>query len=145
MSNKEDHSSDDFLSAQKIEKLNLEIAILRTENKWKLVAYFIPIIETLLGVAGFFLSDVTFESQRKAQQDQAVKEQRKDRVTREVDQTTRFQNQIRTDIDELFDFTRNERQSVARVSFLLEDMKIVLKSSVNQNQVVSNIFPEYIR
>lgn len=138
MSNQGDHSTEDLLSAQQLEKLILEIENLRKDSKWKPVAYFMPIIATLLGVAGFFFSVVTFESQRKI-------EQQKDRITREVDQKTRFQNQIRTDIDELFTFTRDNRQSVASVSYLLEDMKIVLGSQINQRQSVSDIFPEYRR
>jgi hypothetical protein len=72
----------------------------------------------------------------------------------EVDQRTRVQNQIRADIDEILQFTRNERQTISRVSFLLEDMKTVLESNLIQTQMGSNvsetkkvdeIYPEYKR
>ena len=135
----------DPLSAKQAEKLDLEIAILRKKNKWDVVAYFMPILATLVGVAGFFFTVVAFDSQRKAEQGRIVSEQKRDRIAREIDQQVRFQNQIRTDIDEILRSARDEKQPISRVSFLLEDMKTVLDSNVNETKKVSEVFPGYQR
>lgn|GEM_PF-2750409 len=126
-------------------KLKLEIESLKKKNRWEIIAQFLPLIATTLAVAGFFLTILQFESRRTAERTQAVVEQQKERLTREIDQTTRLQNQIRTDIDEILRFTRDEQQTVARVSFLLEDMKTVMESKVNEKDKVSDIFPQYER
>jgi hypothetical protein len=120
------------------EKLDLEIKSLRKKNRWEPVAQLMPIIATLLGIAGFFFTVVQFQSQRSD-------EQQKDRISREVEQRSRFQNQIRTDIDEILRSAHDERQTVSSVAFLLEDMKTVLKSNVNESRKVSDVYPEYER
>ena len=121
-----------------VRKLREEIKSLQKKNRWETIAQLMPIMATILGVAGLFLTVFQFESQR-------ASEQRKDRVTREVDQRAKFQNQIRTDIDEVLKFTRDEKQTVSRVAFLLEDIKTVMGSYVNESQKVADIFPGYER
>jgi hypothetical protein len=118
------------------QKLSLEIQNLRKQNRWWV--QLLPLIATVVGVAGFFFTVVQFQSQR-------TSEQRKDRLTREVDQRTKFQNQIRGDIEELLRFTRDQSQTVSRVGFLLEDVKTVMESYVNESQKVSDLFPGYKR
>lgn len=119
------------------EKLRLEIASLRKRNKW----WAQPILGVLVGVVGIYLTFVQFETQ----QDRLITEQQEARKKREVDQWNRSQDQIRKDIDEILGFPHDQSQSVARVSFLLEDIKTDLDSYVGEKQRVSDLFPKYER
>jgi hypothetical protein len=120
------------------EKLKLEIVELRKKNKWWAQPIFATGVGVIVGVLGLFLTVVQFESQRTSEQDRTIIEQQRDR-------TIRFQNQIRADIDEILRFTRDQTQTVSRVSFLLEDIKTVMQSQVNDKQKVSDLFPGYER
>ena len=115
-----------------VDKLRLELGILRHKVRWETIAHSLPILAMLLSVAGLVFAVVQFRSG-----------QENDRMTREVDQRAKFQNQIRGDIDEILRFTRDDKQTVSRVSFLIDDIKTVLQSKVNERQMVSEIFPEY--
>jgi hypothetical protein len=134
----------DPLAAAQLEKLTLEIKDLRTRNKWEFVGkfmpvigQFVPVIATILAVLGFFFTVYQYQSQRTI-------EANKDRMSREVDQTSRFQNQIRSDIDEILRSAGEQKQIVSRVKFLLDDVKTVLESRVNQRRV-ADIFCGYDR
>jgi hypothetical protein len=124
--------SADSLTRKQEEKLTLEIEDLRKRNRWS------PIVATLLGVAGFFFTVLQFQCQRSS-------ELQRDRVGKEVDQLARFQNQTRTDIDEILRSAHEEGPSAARVLFLVEDMKTVMESKVNDTQKFSAKFPNYER
>lgn len=132
-----------------IQKLDLEAQSLLKKNKWDLKAQFMPpIIAMLLGVGGLYLTLNQYKGQRRAEQDRTISEQQKDRKNGEVDQRTRLQNQIRTDIDEILRFTRDENQTVSRISYLLEDIKTVMRSTLyidEEKQTVAKAFPEYER
>jgi hypothetical protein len=132
-----------LLSKQE-EKLDLEIENLRKKNRWDK-----PIIATLLGIAGFFFTVLQFQCDRnhELEKDRVSRAdaQRKDLASKEVEQTTRLQNQLRMDIDEILRSAHDEGQTAARVLFLLEDMKTVLKSKVNETRKFSDVFREYER
>jgi hypothetical protein len=124
----------DLLTSKQMDKLNLEIEGLRKQNDLAPWPQFAPLIVAALGLAGLAFTIFQFQAGQK-----------KDRLTRELDQRTRLQNQLRNDIDQILLFTRDEKQTVSRVSFLLEDMKTVLRSQVNEKQTVSDVFPHYER
>jgi hypothetical protein len=132
-----------------IQKLDLEAQSLRKKNKWDLRAQFMsPIIAMVLGIVGLSITLNQYRGQRKAEQNRTISEQQKDRQNSAVDQRSRLQNQIRTDIDEILRFPRDEKQTVSRVSFLLEDIKTVMDSTTyvdEKKQIVSDTFPEYKR
>jgi len=132
-----------------IKKLELEAESLRKKNKWDLRAQFMsPIIAMFLGVVGLYITLNQYSDQRKTEQDRTISEQKKDRQNSEVDQRSRLQNQIRSDIDEILRFPRDERQTVSRVSFLLEDIKTVMDSTTyvdEKRQIIADTFPEYKR
>jgi len=119
-------------------KLDLEIESLKKKNRWETVAQIMPMIATLVATAGFFFTMFVFQSQR-------TDEQRKDRLGREIEQRTKLQNQIRSDVDEILRFTGEEKVTLSRVSFLLEDVKTVMESKVNETERVSDLFPAYKR
>ena len=124
--------SADSLARKQEEKLTLEIDDLRKRNRWS------PIVATLLGVVGFFFTVFQFQCQRRS-------EQQRDRVSKEVEQLARFQNQTRADFDEILRSPHEEGPSAARVLFLVEDMKAVMESKVNDTQKFTDKFPNYER
>lgn len=124
----------DLLNSKQVDKLSLEIESLRKQNKLMPWTQFAPLIVAGLGLAGLAFTIYQFQSGQK-----------KDRMTRELDQRTRLQSQIRTDIDHILSFTSDKKQTVSRVSFLLGDMKTVLESRVDERHKVSDVFPHYER
>ena len=56
-----------------------------------------------------------------------------------------MQNQIRTDIDEILRSAHDETEATARVLFLLEDIKTVMNSKVNETEIFSDKFHNYER
>jgi hypothetical protein len=130
---------EDQLLAKQADKLDLEIKNLQKRNRWDK-----PIIATLLGVVGFFFTvfqfqcnrNGEFEKDRNSRRDAQVKEL----ASREAELMTRLQNQFRMDIDEILHSAQNERQTTARFLFLLDDMKTVLQSKVNETQTFSDVF-----
>src|SRR6185503_10199667 len=99
-------------TARQRKKLELEIENLRKRNRWELWAQFLPMV---IAVVGFLVAIYQFQSQR-------GDEQQKDRKGREIERTARFQNQIRTDIDEVLRSAHDDQRAVARVAFLLDDI-----------------------
>lgn len=121
------------------EKLRLEIVNLRKRNKW----WAQPIWSVLVAVIGLFLTFVGIEIQRSTEQQRFISEQQEARKKREVDQWNRSQDQIRADIDEILRFPKDQSQSTARISLLLEDIKTILNSYMNERQRVSDLFPGF--
>lgn len=118
-----------------LRKLNLEIENLKYKNAWEnRLAIFIPLISSLLAVGGFLFGIYQF-------QQRTIAEQQKDRVTKEREQATRIQDQIRTDIDQLLQFPTNKDLSIARVVFILHDLNHLINSSVEQQQAVQENLP----
>ena len=119
-------------SKAELEKLNLEVESLRKNNKWEPILKWIRLIASIVAVLGLFFGLYKF-----------YVEQQRERITREVDQKLRFQNQMRTDIDEILRFPEDKDQTIARISFLLGDLATTLDSYVNKDQRVSDVFPTY--
>jgi hypothetical protein len=121
-----------MLAAKQKQKLDLEIKDLRKRNRWP------PIVAMLLGIAGFFFTVIQFQCQRSYQQ-------HKDQASKEVEQSARFQNQIRTDIDEVLRSAHDQGPTTARVLFLLEDMQTAMNSRYNESDSLATTFPTYQR
>jgi hypothetical protein len=131
----ETQASSPDLVAKQVEKLTLEIEVLRKQNEWwPRFVQAAPLIVAALGLGGLAFTIYQFQSGQK-----------KDRSVRELDQRSRLQNQMRTDIDQVLQFPCDRKQTVSRVSFLLRDIKTVLESQVNAKQTVVDFFPLYER
>jgi hypothetical protein len=112
-------------------KLELEVENLRKKNRWELWAQFLPMV---IAVVGFSIAIYQFQSQRGD-----------DRRGREIERTARFQNQVRADVDEILRSAHDEHRAGSRMAFLLDDIKAVLKSDVDESHTFANVFPEYER
>jgi hypothetical protein len=131
----QEQSEDDpvkTLATKQRDKLDLEIKNLEKKNKWEFVTQFIPVIATLMGVAGFFFTVFVFQAQQRA-------EQTKDRISREVEQTTRLQTQIRADCDEILRSTGKQGQRGSRIVFLLEEMKTLLGFKLDDKKMADTL------
>ena len=130
----------DLLSTAQLEKLRLEVESLRNKNQWQeRVAQFIPLITVFLAVAGFIFGIWQFQRQQSSQQEKLVSEQQKDRASQDLDRTLRIQNQIRTDTEQLLRFTNDPTQTLSRVAFLLDDLKVLAHQPVGDSQEGSQI------
>lgn len=135
---KHEHSSDPFAAAQ-LEKLKLEIEQLKNNNGWeKAITSYTPLLSVLIAVGGFLFGIYQFQKQRQIQQTQILIEQQKDRQTRERDQAIRIQNQIRSNVEQILLFTNDKQQTVAKVSFLLSDLKSYLEISAVEDLPVDS-------
>ena len=123
------------------QKLTLEIQELQIKNRWEPLTRFMPVFAAVIAGVGLFVSVVKYQKDQEAQQTQVVGEQQKDRANREAELKLRFQNQIRADFDQILQFTHDQNQTVARASFLLEDISTLLASKVDDKQTVSDVFP----
>jgi hypothetical protein len=125
------------------EKLEMELKELRWKIKW----WTQPITATALGVVlgglGLYLTFLQFESSRTAEQDRISNEQQRDRQSRVVDRQIRFQTQIRSDIDEILRFPRDQSETISRVVFLLGDVETMMQSQDSENRNVTDPFPRY--
>jgi hypothetical protein len=131
-------SINDSRSEAELLKLRLEIDGLRHKNKWEnRISVYIPLASVLLAVGGFLFGIYQFQSQQRLQQDRTILEQQKDRLAKEREQAIRIQAQIRDDVDQLLRFTTNKDMTIARASFLLNDLKRLCSYSGNEEQVDS--------
>jgi hypothetical protein len=130
----------DLLSERQVAKLNLEIESLRKKNKWESWSPLIPLFASGVTVIALVLGFLEFQSQQDQQQNKLISEQQQDR-------TTRLQNQLRSDVDEILG-PQDKSQTVSRVSFLLEDINIVMASPIkdkDKDRVFSDVFQSYKR
>src|SRR2546423_244455 len=131
----EDKPLDDPFAAAQLEKLKLEIETLKSRSNWeKWVASFTPLLTILIAVGGFIFGIYQFQRLQQNQHTQIIAEQEKDRLTRETDQSIRIQTQLRSDIEQILQFTNDKQQTVSKVSFLLEDLKGYLEISADKPQ-----------
>jgi hypothetical protein len=127
----QDASLTDSLAAAQLEKLLIEIQNLKKKNKWdNIVASYTPLISVLIAVGGFLFGIYQFQKQQRIYQNQMINEQQKDRLTEEVSQKIKIQDQIRTDIEQLLQFTTDKNQTVSKALFLLEDLRTILKTDL---------------
>jgi len=106
-------SPQDLLSSKQIEKLKLEIENLR--NKYKRIETFsplFPLVATLVTMIALVLGFWQFQRQQRYLQEKTMSEQRYER-------TTRLQNQLRVDMDEIIGFTEDKSQTFSRAEFIL--------------------------
>lgn len=123
-----------LLAAARLEKLNLEIEQLKKKRRWKkTLESYTPLISVLIAVGGGLVGIYQFQRQQQIQQDQIISEQQKDRLTREAEQASKIQNQIRSNINEILQFPSDEQQTTSKVSFLIEDLKSYLNLSSDKS------------
>jgi hypothetical protein len=130
---------DDPLTAAQLEKLKLEIENLRSKSNWErwVVAY-TPLFSILITVGGFLFGIYQFQRLQQNQQTQIIAEQEKDRLTRERDQAIRIQNQTRSDIEQILQFTSDKQQTLSKLTFLLEDLKGYLEINEDKSQIAAS-------
>lgn len=139
-------NTNEAIADGQLEKLKLEIQELKNKDNFsnKLPQY-IPLITTLIAVGGFcFTIYQFFEAQNK---ERLGKEdaQNKDRLTREQEQKLRDENQIRTNVEQLLNLDPNEKESVGRAFFLLEDLNTLVSRNPTERQKITNSLVEFIR
>jgi hypothetical protein len=131
--------------AERVEKLRRKTKRLRKRKRCKTLAMLMPIITTLVGVAGFFFTVYVFEKQRTAQEE-------KDRTSRELERRTALKNQISSETDEILRFTGDPKLTVARVAFLLANIQTTLDSPINRTPLdpaeneckkLADVLPKY--
>jgi hypothetical protein len=122
---------DNPLAAARLEKLTLEIEQLKNNNEqskkkkgWhdRFTSY-TPVLSVLIAVFGFLFGIYQYQRQQKIQQTQILTEQEKDRLSKEREQRLRIQSQIRSDVDQILEFTNDPKETVSKVLFLLRDIK----------------------
>src|SRR5436853_6575438 len=147
--NAEPFSPEQQLSGKNGRKLDLEIESLEIKNRWETRAQLMPLMTTLLAIAAFMFTVIQFQCARASEQQKErtsrETEQQKDRNIRAAEQLSRCQNQLRTDSDELIKSTQEQRQTSSGVLFLLENVTAALACKVNENQKLSDLFPDYER
>lgn len=142
---KSENLSDSHSEAE-LEKLNLEIESLRYKNKWEhRITVYIPLVSTLLAIGGLLFGIYQFQSQQRLQQDKTIAEQQKDRAAKETEQAFRIQDQIRTDVDQLLQFTSNKEITISRVIFILNDLKLLLDYSADEQHTIPKKLQEQKR
>jgi hypothetical protein len=105
------------LEAAQLEKLNLEIRALRKKSAWRdTVLQLTPALTVLVAISGFVFGIYQFHNG-----------QEKAREIEQAGQRIKIQDQIRSDLDQIVQFTTDKKQTVSRVSFLLLDLDNLLK------------------
>ncbi len=116
-----------------VDKLNEEVKILRRQNSWiGGVVNLVPMITTFVAVAGLAFS--FYQAQR------AQNKEREDRTRNETqERINRIQNQIRTDKDQLVEFISNDRISLVRAGFLIDDLKSLVAQLPDGNSETKDV------
>ena len=95
------------------QKLALEIEKLRQQNRLiERLGTFVPVLTTLVALAGLFLSLLSFQSARQTENE-----------TRARDRANRIQHQIRSDKEQILKFPSSEEFFPSGVGFLIDDVK----------------------
>ena len=143
----EPSSPEPVLMGKTERKLDLEIENLEIKNRWAVRGQLMPLAATLLAIAGFLFTVIQFQCGRASEQQKErtsrEAEQQRDRNLRAAEQLARCQNQLRLDSDELIKSVQEQRQTSSGVLFLLEDVRAALECKVNENQKLSDLFPDY--
>lgn len=111
----------DLLSFKQLEKLNFEIASL--QNKIKRIEKFsplFPLVGSLVTVIAILAGFWQFQRQQKSLQEKTLTEQLYTRANR-------LQDQLRSDVDKILSFSQDTTQTISIVSFLLDDMNLVIE------------------
>ncbi|HWN09600.1 MAG TPA: hypothetical protein VNO50_10090 [Pyrinomonadaceae bacterium] len=117
---------DNLIKEAELEKLKLEISEVRNNNKWgRGITQYLPLISVMIAIGGFLFGIYEFKKKSAEEQKQATAEQIKDRETRKADQTIRIQNQVRSDLEQLYQFTKKD-QTISQARFILADLKAYL-------------------
>jgi hypothetical protein len=97
-------------------KLALEIEKLKQQNRLiERLGTFVPVLTTLVAVAGLFLSFLSFQSARQTESE-----------TRALDRANRIQIQIRADKEEVLKFPTKEEIFPSGIGFLIDDLKTLI-------------------
>jgi hypothetical protein len=119
--NQPEPSEDDRLShsltAAQLEKLNLEIRELREKPRWlEVVLEALPMVTVLVTVLGGM---ITFSVAMYQYHDG----QKKARANEQAERRLKVQTQMRNDLDQIVAFPTDTKQTVTRISFLLDDLQ----------------------
>jgi hypothetical protein len=134
MVEKEPRDSSNALADAQLEKLKLEIENLRTKKWEDRISKFVPMVTALVAVIGLLITINQFTAQ-----------QRKDREAKVQEQNIKDETQIRSNIDQLLSLTTDKNLTIARVSFLLEDLKALIKRRPDEQQKITEILSEFIQ
>lgn len=119
--------ADEKLKAE-LEKLNLEIRLLKREKNWLWSLLRLPFITAIVAAAG--LAATVWQIERA---DLAQLEERKTRTENErQERINRIQNQIRTDKEQLTEFGNDPKISAVRAGFLINDLKSLIEQLPNE-------------
>jgi hypothetical protein len=100
------------IEAAKLEKLNLEIRDLKKRSAHReIILQLVPAITVLVTVLGLLFTIYQFHQGQQAA-----------RANEQADQRIKVQSQIRNDLDQIAQCPADKMQTVARVSFLLQDL-----------------------
>ncbi|PYS99852.1 MAG: hypothetical protein DMF63_10180 [Acidobacteria bacterium] len=130
--NSDNTSLDDSLKHAQLMKTYLEIEHLsKGHSQAEAISRYIPLISVVIAVGGFLFGIYQYQKQDELAQKRILFEQQKDRETKESDQALRIQSQMRTDIEQLVQFTKDKQETAAKVRFLLTDLKTYLELEGN--------------
>lgn len=109
-------------------KLDLEIKSLKRKSGSEIFLAYVPFLTVLLGLIGLGFGFWQFRTQ----QDKWLNEEKEQRAAdrqkldaQQQERTAQYLKQLRGDVDEISQFTK-EGQPISRVTFLLDDMKILI-------------------
>lgn len=131
----ESEKIDEAIARAELQKLRLEIEHLRNKSRWSdRVAPYTNLLSIVVAVSGFLFGIYQFQKQHQALQQQLIFEQEKHRVAVEREQEIKLQDQIRSDVEQLLQFTQDKQITTAKVSFLLSDLKSSIATKFRASQ-----------
>lgn len=120
---------DEALALAELQKLELEIQQLRNKSEWSdRIAPFTNLLSITIAVSGFLFGIYQFQKQQQANTQQLIFEQEKYRVALDRDHETKLQDQIRSDVEQLLQFSRDKQLTISKAVFLLSDLKSCIKT-----------------
>jgi hypothetical protein len=115
------------LAAAHIDKLELEIAQLRTEvnsNGWsRRIGSLTPLLSVVIAVGGFLFGIYQFQAQQRELQNRYLDEKRRNTEIEQRQQRLNIQADVRADAQELFHFFNDTKQTIAIATFRLQTLR----------------------
>jgi CRISPR/Cas system CMR-associated protein Cmr5 small subunit len=108
------------VSEAQLEKLNLEIEELKNKKEKKTISEkitpYIGLISAVIAVGGFLFGVYQF-----------LDGQSKSRLSQERELSEKIENHLSSDIEKILLFTKDEKMSVAQMTYLFDDLKTYIK------------------
>ncbi|HEX5832411.1 MAG TPA: hypothetical protein VFY34_01075 [Pyrinomonadaceae bacterium] len=126
------------IALAQLEKLQLEIAQLNKSRWTDRIGPFTNLLSIVIAVSGFLFGIYQFQKQQQALNQQLIFEQEKYRVALDREHQTKLQDQIRSDVEQLLQFSRDKELTISKVVFLLSDLETCISNKFSGLQEDTN-------